>query len=233
MKFCRIHDHSFICDHLNAGSVVVDLGTNRGAFALEVSRRFGCRPFCAEPNPRLFEALAVRPEVRAFNVAIAPESGRACLKVAHNDECSSLFEPMMSGVESEVDCEALTFGDFLERLELGHVDLLKVDVEGVELDLLGRIEPDLLERINQLSVEFHDAAAIGTREDIQGCIRRVQGFGFDVLKGSFKDYSDVLFVHPVRLGLGRSWRTWGRAWTVWDGACRARRRCMAKMQPSG
>lgn len=233
MRFYRIYGHSFICDYLNAGSIVVDLGTNRGAFALEVSRRFGCRPFCAEPNPQLFEALAVRPELRAFNVAIAPESGRACLKVAHNDECSSLFEPTMSGIECEVDCEALTFGDFLERLEVERVDLLKVDVEGVELDLLGRVEPDLLERVDQLSVEFHDAAGMGSREEIQACISRVEGFGFEVLKGSFKDHSDVLFAHPVRLGLGRSWRTWGRAWTVWDGTCRAWRRWRASVQASG
>ena len=40
------------------------------------------------------------------------------------------------------------------------MDLLKIDVEGAELDLLGCVELHVLARVNQLSVEFHKATVL-------------------------------------------------------------------------
>src|SRR4051812_12459084 len=100
MQFSRFYGHSVLLSPLHADSVVVDLGTNRGAFATAVWKALGCRPYCAEPNPRLWEELTSHPELRAFNVAIGPRSGRVPFHVARNDECSSLFNSTASAVSS-------------------------------------------------------------------------------------------------------------------------------------
>jgi FkbM family methyltransferase len=217
LQFARFYGHSVLRSRLHAGSVIVDLGTNRGAFATAISKAAGCKVYCAEPNPRLCEELAQRPGVTAFNVAIGPSSGRVRFNLADNDECSSLFNPTASAVSSAIECEALTLIDFLDRIDAAHIDLLKVDIEGAELDLLADTKPSVLARVDQIAVEFHESIGIGTVQDVRNRIRRLEGFGFRALKGSFTDFSDVLFLHPGRLGLGPGWEWHAQLWRLRDG----------------
>jgi FkbM family methyltransferase len=217
LHFARFYGHSVLRSRLHARSVVVDLGTNRGAFATAISKAAGCRVYCAEPNPRLYEELARRPGLTAFNVAIAPSSGRVRFNLADNDECSSLFDPTVSAVSSAIECEALTLIDFLDRIDAAHIDLLKVDIEGAELDLLTDTKPSVLARIDQIAVEFHESIGLGTVQDIRNIIRRLERLGFRAFRGSFTDFSDVLFVHPGRLGLGPAWEWQAYIWRIRNG----------------
>jgi FkbM family methyltransferase len=217
LQFARFYGHSVLRSRLHARSVVIDLGSNRGAFATAICKAAGCKVYCAEPNPQLCEALAQHPDLNAFNLAIGPSSGRVRFNLADNDECSSLFNPTAAAVSSTIECEALTFVDFLDQLGVAHVDLLKVDIEGAELDLLANIQPSVLARIDQIAVEFHESIRIGTVQDVRNRIRRLEEHGFRALKGSFTDFSDVLFVHPGRLGLGRGWEWQARVWRLGDG----------------
>lgn len=217
LQFARFYGHSVLQSKLHARSVVVDLGTNRGAFATAIWKAAGCKVYCAEPNPQLWEALAQHSGLSAFNVAIGPSSGWVRFNLADNDECSSLFKSTASTVSAVIECEALTLVDFLDRLGVAHIDLLKVDIEGAELDLLANIQPSVLARIDQIAVEFHESIGIGTVQEVQSRIRRLEDNGFRVLKGSFTDFSDVLFVHPGRLGLGRGWEWQARFWRLGDG----------------
>lgn len=224
LRFSRFYGHSVLCNPLHADSVVVDLGTNRAAFATAIWKTFGCKPYCAEPNPHLYEELTCNPGLRAFNVAIGPRSGRVCFHVAQNDECSSLVAPTASTVVSQIECEALTLPDFLDRIGIERVNLLKVDIEGAELDFLANAQSSLLGRIDQITVEFHEAIGLGTIEDVRKRIRRLESFGFHAFKGSFTDFSDVLFVHPDRLGLGTGWAWQANAWRLFNGVERRVRR---------
>lgn len=217
LQFARFYGHSVLRSPLHAGSVVVDLGSNRGAFATAVWEVVGCRPYCAEPNPGLYAGLARHPGLRAHHVAIGPRSGRVAFQVAEHDECSSLFRPARSVVSSQIECDALTLADFLERLGVERVDLLKVDIEGAELEVLGGAAPELLARIDQIAVEFHETVGLGTAQEVREQIRRLHGFGFRVVKGSFTDFSDVLFVHPGRLGLRGGWGCHAQLWRFGNG----------------
>lgn len=212
LKFTRLYGHSVLSGRLHPRSVVVDLGSNRGAFATAIWKIAGCRVYCAEPNPQLCEKLARHPALTVFNLAIGPSSGRVRFNLAENDECSSLFNPTASAVNAAIECDALTLTDLFDRIGVAHIDLLKVDIEGAELDLLTNTDPSVLARVNQIAVEFHESIGIGTVQDIRNIIHRLQTLGFRALKGSFTAFSDVLFVHPRRLGLGPGWEWQAQAW---------------------
>ncbi len=69
--FGAIRGHSLYTPPLGADSVVVDLGANRGEFALQMSRRFGGRYYLVEGNPELHDGL------RAHTPFLIQETGAA------------------------------------------------------------------------------------------------------------------------------------------------------------
>jgi FkbM family methyltransferase len=54
-----------------------------------------------------------------------------------------------------IDCEFVRLSSFLRSERIGRVDLLKIDVEGSELDVLRGIDPEDWPRIAQISAEVH------------------------------------------------------------------------------
>lgn len=220
MRIERFYGHSVLIDQLDASSTVLDLGSHSGNFALAVANRFRCRTFCVEPNPALYQALAANPAVSAFNLAVTSRPGPARFYMAENSECSSLIPPKISKTVAEIECRAVTLEALLETIGSKQIDVLKVDIEGLELELLAGLGDPVLDHINQLSVEFHESIGIGTPKDVLRIIDYLKRCGFRAIKGSFFDYSDVLFLHPERLRLPPYWRWLARTERIRNGIAR-------------
>lgn len=58
--------------------------------------------------------------------------------------------------ETKVKCKLTSLGRFIEKNQITHIDLLKIDVEGAELDVINSINPEQFTLIKQLSIEVHD-----------------------------------------------------------------------------
>jgi hypothetical protein len=86
------------------------------------------------------------------------------------------------------------------------IDVSKVDIEGLELELLTSLQASILSCVDQLTVEFHEPVGLGTAKQVQRTIDYLRGYGFEAVRGSFFDYSDVLFLHEERLHLPSHWR---------------------------
>ena len=55
-----------------------------------------------------------------------------------------------------IDCAMTSFSEVMRQHRLERVDLLKIDVEGVELDILRSVEAEHWPKIRQVAVELHD-----------------------------------------------------------------------------
>lgn len=53
-------------------------------------------------------------------------------------------------------CHLTALGRFIENNQIARIDLLKIDVEGAELDVINSIKPEQFSLIKQLSIEVHD-----------------------------------------------------------------------------
>jgi FkbM family methyltransferase len=211
MRIKRFYGHSVMINGLNASSTVLDLGSCYGNFAVAVAGRFHCKMFCVEPNPRLYQALASNPAVSAFNLAVTSRTGSARFYVTESPECSSLIPPTASKTIDEIECQTVTLEALLTTIAINQVDVLKVDIEGLELELLASLNAHVLDRINQLTVEFHESIGMGTTKQVLEVMSYLKGYGFVAVRGSFFDYSDVLFLHVERLELPANWRWLARA----------------------
>ena len=89
--------------------------------------------------------------------------------------------------------------------------MLKVDIEGLELELLASLDAHVLDHINQLTVEFHESIGISTAQQVLEAVSYLKGHGFGIVRGSFFDYSDALFLHAERLEMPANWRWLARA----------------------
>ena len=127
------------------GASVVDIGANEGAFSagvLAVAPQ--ARIVAVEPGPGPRERLRARiggySNVEIVEAAVARESGSAAFHLTSHDHGSSLREPSAEGraavgldVVETIEVPTLSLDDLVGDRP---VDVLKIDVQGSELDVL-------------------------------------------------------------------------------------------------
>lgn len=119
--------------------VIIDAGANIGVAAAWFLGRFpGAHLHCFEPSSVNFAYLSANvgsvADVRVTRAALGADRGEATLRLAaHGAMHSTSHGESAFGTES-VPCLALA--DYLETAGISRVDLLKLDVEGSELDVL-------------------------------------------------------------------------------------------------
>lgn len=130
-----------------------------------------------------------------------------------NRECNSIQSSIAAeyGLRGSVACPGITFESFVKANNIDRIGLLKVDIEGSEEHLFDFTSDDLLRKINQISVEFHDfvPGAISTKK-VEQIIKRLGFLGFYCIPFSYmhprKLYSDVLFIQRRASGISLSER---------------------------
>jgi len=126
--------------------VAVDVGANRGVYSYYLSK-LAPRVIAYEPNPAMAEFLerAKFPKVEVRCKAVSDREGTAEFAVPVNDKGQPQFNTGRIGV---VKCDAERFEVPTVRLDdedLGDVGFLKVDVEGLEPEVV-RGAKELLQR---------------------------------------------------------------------------------------
>jgi FkbM family methyltransferase len=155
-------------ESLRRGHVAIDCGANVG----NVTAVFAARHadvFAFEPNPIAYEALAARfagdGRVRCSPAAVTARDGDAKLYL-HRDAASdplkwsagsSLFADKGNvDADTAVDVETVDLSRFLDSLGRP-VQVLKLDVEGAEIEVLERLlDTGRLREIAHVLVEMHD-----------------------------------------------------------------------------
>jgi FkbM family methyltransferase len=148
-----------------AFSTVVDIGANRGQFALVARRCFPSARIIAfeplaGPAERFRTALAADPLITLHQVAIGAANGAATMHVSAEDDSSSLLpigelqQSLFAGTR-EVATENIQVECLASRVtdeDLKQPALLKIDVQGYELPVLKGCEA-LLPRFSHVYVE--------------------------------------------------------------------------------
>lgn len=143
-------------------ATVLDVGASRGQFALHARHRYpDARIVCFEPLPASQETLrrVLGDRVELRPVAVGAEAGTASMHVSAADDSSSLLpigERQLAefpGTQEarQLDVPVVTLDDVIDEGLAGPV-LLKIDVQGLELDVL-RGAGDALAAVDTIFVE--------------------------------------------------------------------------------
>lgn len=154
---------------------ILDVGANVGMAAVWFR---GLIPevylACVEPDPRNLPLLRINLaangiEATVFECAVAPRTGRARLGIGIDTGWSALENAGLHAHTQSLEVETRRIPEILDALGWSRVDLLKLDVEGLERDLLAD-GADWLCRVGLLVFELHRNTS---PEEIAAILRRV------------------------------------------------------------
>ena len=210
MPLAQISDHTFMEHLLSRESVVLDLGANHGAFSHSMIAKYGCRCIAVEANPFVCATIPPEPRLTVVNVAVASANGTLPIYIGKNDEASSLLRPVNTDAIEEVHVPSLSLVDLLARHEIPRIDLLKVDIEGAEVEVFNSCPDELLQNILQITVEFHDFNDVIPKVEADQIAHRLQSIGFEMIKMWMRSHGDTLFVNRELAGVGAIDLIWSR-----------------------
>jgi FkbM family methyltransferase len=198
LRFAQVENHTLCTSLLGPTSTVLDLGCNKGAFIRSMRQTYGCSCFAVEPNPRLFERLNSMSDIRAFNYAVAGSAGEVDFCLADNDEASNIVRTGGDCVGETVKVRTIGLAGLLEQMRVEYVDLLKVDIEGAEIEMFDAMPDSIAPAFGQLTVEFHDFCGVPVAA-IERVSKKLGKLGFAAIKFSRHTYGNVWFVNTRRL----------------------------------
>ena len=142
------------------GWVVLDAGANIGVFAVQQAQ-LGARVFAFEPNPdcyrRIHATVAMNRlgfAIRVLPLALGRTPGTAKFTVGESNLAGSIVDFERGEPTRQITVVVETLDEVVGRLGIGHIDLLKVDVEWAEMDvLLGARR--ILPLVDRVVLEYH------------------------------------------------------------------------------
>lgn len=190
-----LRDLQLLWKLLKPGMVFLDIGAHHGIFSLVAARRTGEHGFLAafEPSPRERHRLRLHLRWNGFRAARveslavgAASSETEFFQVVSGDDTRSGLQPPQSG-DATISIPVKTIGldQYLLESSLGRVDVIKLDVEGAELDVLRGATKVLADLRPMILCEVLDATtcAWGYRaREIISLLKHYDFEWFDVLQ---------------------------------------------------
>jgi FkbM family methyltransferase len=193
----------------NPAPVVIDGGANMGMFSIVTKRDHpGARVIAFEPDPAIYEILRENLEangvrdVTLVNAGLAAEAGTASFS-SDGEAGGKLANTGPATVKVERLSTYLT----------GPVDFLKLNIEGVELDVLREAaEAGRLHHVRAMTVEYHGWP--NGEQRLGALLTLLESQGFRYLLHDFDDQSNPATKPPFHppgnvpwFALVHAWRT--------------------------
>jgi FkbM family methyltransferase len=200
---------------------VFDVGANAGQTARMLRGRLRAREvFSFEPNEKTFQQLVANTRadshVRPFNLALGDVSQEQTFYVTTYNCTDSLLRPSKDAArffkdltrpDREAKVKVVTLDDFCSSHDIGHIDLLKLDVQGFELKVLDGAKrmlqeqrvPLILTEVNFARMYEGQAFFHDVYQKLLPDYRLLGLYGWNYQSGPFLDWADALFVNPAAL----------------------------------
>jgi FkbM family methyltransferase len=193
----ELRGHHFCDDLISNPAFILDLGGHKGEFTQEInSIHPGAKALIVEANPDLYESLqAPAGSEKIWGAASGRDGEATFFSSKSNPEGGNIYAE--EGTQFQLNTYGLA--TLAARLETDQIDLVKIDIEGAELELLEGATDDLLKRFRQFTIEFHDFIHPEHLPRIEALFRRFESLGFLIVRCSMKHHRDVLIVRLSEL----------------------------------
>jgi FkbM family methyltransferase len=154
---------------LEENDIVVDIGSNQGAFIKYALNNNASTIASCEPNPYCVNTIkkyyGQHAHIQFNQYAIAEKNGRTLLQIGSDSEKTGggkIVEAHANSPEyyadgTTIEVETITFKDFIHKNTLVYIDFLKVDCEGSEVFIF--IEENTAffrTQVHKIALEFHN-----------------------------------------------------------------------------
>lgn len=148
-------------------ALILDIGANVGQLAVAALKTYpSAKVICFEPVKSTFEELKANlapyaPRVELYNLAVTDKTGETEINVTNYHEASSLvkqsafydaYNPDVRAIRKE-RIKTISLDEFAPNLPTCEVDILKIDVEGMELSVLKGGKEFIQRNVDTLMIE--------------------------------------------------------------------------------
>lgn len=170
--------YEIFCEHVYArhgvsleeNDIVVDIGSNQGAFIKYALINKAATIISCEPNPHCVDMIKKyyghHANLTCNPYAIAAQNGKTLLQIGRHSEKTGggkIVEAQANAPEYYADgktleVETITFKNFLQKNQIAHIDFLKVDCEGSEVFIFVDENAAFFRtQVHKIALEFHNA----------------------------------------------------------------------------
>lgn len=182
--------------------IIVDIGANEGFYAHSLAQNTDATIYSVEPNPIAYNLLCKNIELNnltniiPLNYAIWSSKKETEINVIPQVTSvstmaivpSSFMHGAMDRVR-KVPVQAITLVDLVEMYGLAHIDLLKIDVEGGELEVFkGGLS--ILDIVDRIVLEYHNQRI---RREVTELLT-ARGYELKYHEADREDFGDLYFV---------------------------------------
>lgn len=133
-----------ICSLLKSGQTFIDVGCNKGDFSLLAAKIIGndgsVLAFEPEPDNCQWIGKSIKlndyKNIKLFQLALADKNEDAQLYLGEKSGWHSLVSNQGNVQKSTIEVKKRTLDSIFEETGNTHVDMIKIDVEGAEMDVL-------------------------------------------------------------------------------------------------
>lgn len=161
---------AFAMGALPNGAVVFDIGSNIGMTAVIAAKSGAAKVYAFEPDPNVFPLLLETIKanvvvVDAHNIALgAREASLSFFSNPDSTSASHLVTEDTLGHSPTGTVEMSTFDAFVKSQGIEKIDLIKIDVEGFEIDVLRGAQDTIARLKPSLLIEFNAFTMVGFRD---------------------------------------------------------------------
>ena len=163
----------------NQEKTIIDIGANKGFFSVFFGTQLRSTDFkiyAFEPHPKTFELLQrniqhnnLGQKIIAFQKCVSGvETPTQTFFVARESFDYSMFNEYKT--EEEVTVENITLQEIIHQNKLDVVDLLKLNCEGAEYEILMKTPLEVLNKIKNIRMEYHNFELDGKIFDLKPLI---------------------------------------------------------------
>lgn len=178
-----------IRDLLKSGQTFIDVGGNKGDFSLLAANIVGPdgRVLTFEPEPdnchwiKNSTQLNQYNNIQLFDIALSDNNEVAQLFIGEKSGWHSLISSQGNTDNRTIEVETHRLDSVLERIDIQHVDMIKIDVEGAEMAVLNGAE-ELLDNNPELILLLDLHPHMGVDPDVICKLLTRKGFRIHSIK---------------------------------------------------
>jgi len=201
MELFKERHHSKLSSFLpNKNDIVIDVGANEGYYVLKTKEIAPSSKIIAvEPNPTAFGILKKNVEANKLkniillSKAITSRNGRIKFEIVKGRSevgAVNVYKKFRKrGRLKKITVNSITLEKLCKKYKIDKIDILKIDVEGSEVDIL-KSSKSILSKVDKAIIEYHNAQK--TKEKV---IKLMNNNNFKLVKiDDQKFYGDLYFI---------------------------------------
>ena len=163
---------------------IVDAGANIGASTLFFARKYPEAQIAAiEPSSSNMAMLkrncGTLSNVRLFENGLYHHVAPLRIK---NPDCGREWSLQVEQCdEAEAEFTGISMNHLMDTLHFPHIDLLKIDIEGAELEVFSQGYSEWINKVNVLIIELHDFCRSGCSQSVFRALGEMDPFSMNLL----------------------------------------------------